>query len=247
MSENPTTNNPGVPATEPSAEDKVSIGRAELEALQLKEKRIDDLDTIAGQAEMGSIEDYNAELELIANDKLNTSTPEPTPTPTPTPDPIPAVTPTVAAMSDAERQSLVDADKRSTQAMLASHDTQWQMKQNLLQEEQKTVAQKGDLDKIILRKPTAIRELMPDYEGNVYAAANALFMASPDGQKKIQEHAAAIAKAKSEAGAGANLPTGGTTPAPDGQTPEDKAKKQMEDWANDIAPDSAVYGADNWK
>lgn len=247
MADEPTTNTPepGVP-TEPQTpeENLEQVDRAELERLRGRDATLTKLDGYAKEADIDGAESYMEQLENALNQGSPPPAPEPVVDPPKTePSKEPVTPPAPAGLTQDQLAELDASNKRSTQAMLDVHNLQWSQMQGTLPEEERSPAERKELDKQIMANPAAIRQLAADrlYGGNVYAAANALFINSSDGQRKIAERAEAIQKAKGDAAAGATIPTGGTTAVPSTATEAEKYAAMIKAEADKIAPDDPPY------
>lgn len=217
----------------PTPDENVTIDRAELEQLRATNTRMVNLDAYAKEAEIDTAEEYLEVLEEAAYTKP--TTPEPTPT-TPTPVPTPSgIDPNV--------QKQLDAAKRaSAQAFLAAQTVAFNTAQSNLPEVERSPFSEKELLKIINNPDTSglVMRSASKFNGNVFAAAN--YIATIDkGVAKAHEAGAAVATAKANAAATANLQTGGATPEPTSMTAEQKAQAEQDKAADAIASDDAPY------
>lgn len=242
------TTDPGVSTDPESKVDNMEqIERAELDRLKERDAILTELDGYAKEADMDGAKAYVEQLEIVANQNLTqpAATEEPaatTKTESVKPAEAPAE-PAPAGMTAAQLTELEVSRKQSTQAMLGYQYMEFKGTQEGLPEEGRTLAARADLDGLIMKAPEAVKQLaqLRQHNGNVYSAANVLFAASPEGQKKIQDEAAAAEKAKADAAAGATIGTGGTTAAPSVTTEQQKALDEQKRLADAIAPDDPPY------
>ncbi len=225
-----------------------AVDKAELERLQAADVRIKALDARAKEVGEGFMaEDYTDELEYIANKKPGDAEPAAPAAPAaPATPPVAGAEPTTppvvqGGLSEDDKAQLTGMQKHATQAALGVQALEFQRAQDQIPEEERSLAVKADLDKIITRRTAAVGQLAPDYGGNVYAAAAALYGVSGDGQKKIADRATAAEKAKADAAAGSGLPTSGTVAPPAAGTPEADYAKAQQEAADAIVPDDPPF------
>jgi hypothetical protein len=238
------TPDPGVSDNESANDDLASVDRAELERLQARDKTLTQIDEYAAEANIdGGAVSYVEALESLVHETPTASAATPEPEAPTSEEKPPAATPPPVGLSEADKQSIEEAKRTAMTAFLSSQASEWQRAQASLPEEERSPATADDLGKLIQKQPTAIKSLSTDraYGGNVYAAANALYLTTSEGIRRTKEAAAASEKAKNDAASAATLSPGGQTATPSTSTEEEKQAAQMKAAADAIAPDDKPY------
>ena len=225
----------------PQGGDGVQISKAELEALQVKASRIDDLDRVAREAELDNAEAYIDTVEAIAYDKIDGKATE---SPA-TPEEPKSTPPAPAGLSEAEKAMLENTNRSSSAALITSQYLEFNFEQSKLEEGERTTHSRDDLMKVVSGPEGALAlRLAPKFNGNLIAAANHILNVDK-GIPAAREAGAATAAALENSKATSELePAGPNRPSNEPLSPEEQQAQMNKQLADDIVPDDAPYEYD---
>ena len=211
-------------------ENMEQIDRTEYERLKTNDERLTRLDELAGE-QFGTAEDYIVALEDSEREHLEKQQ-EPAKKP-------PATQP--VARPQATAPATPEMDQRTLDAIVRSHRTEFRVDQRDLPEDQRSTYSEAELMKVCREQGPLVARVSVSVGGNMFAAATKILNVEKGTVAKAvadgRAEGAATEKVKSDAAASMALPTGGGTPLPKTDTPEEQAAAKQKAELDRMIPD----------